>query len=262
MEQQAKYMQRAQYADEAHKRTLEKQAKVDASDEREGEYLKKLHSDDPKVAGSVTAKQIANDFTLTREARERFIGIVERESKPDTLAQVSNATATDLIGRMRLPEGDPRRVSTLDPINDAYKDGKLNRADLKFLRDEFKESRTPEGDALSKDRAQFFKQYAGVFGKDPKTGAGYDPQQGSPSLYAAEMAARRTERDLRAKGLDPHLAYDPASEYFFGKPARIQKFSEDMQRALNDKAPPPRATMSCPQSAPPISEPQAAGHHL
>jgi hypothetical protein len=49
------------------------------------------------------------------------------------------------------------------------------------------------------------------------------------------MAARRQENDLKRKGLDPHLAYDPTSEYFIGKPANIQKWAGSLTGDLKAK---------------------------
>jgi hypothetical protein len=155
--------------------------------------------------------------------------ITARLGKPEPLAPISHATTIDLLGRMRAT--NESRLDTNDEIYKAYGDGKLNTADFNFLNKEFKEMRTPEGDALSKDRQLFFKQYAGAI-----HGPGYDPVTGSPKLYAAEMDARRMESDLRKKGLDPHLAYDPTSEYFIGKPARLSKYKGSMQGDLSDKA--------------------------
>jgi hypothetical protein len=82
LEQQAKTVERARRVDENYQLQNQKLFKQEASDAREGEYLQKLHSDDPKDKTSVSAAAIANDFTLTREARERMINIVERENKP------------------------------------------------------------------------------------------------------------------------------------------------------------------------------------
>lgn len=163
--------------------------------------------------------------------------ITERLNKPDPMGAVSHQTTVGLLGRMRATDGT--RLESNQPIYDAYGEGKLSTADFNFLTKEFKEMKSPEGDALSKDRAQFFKQYAGVFGSS--AGKPYDSAMGSPNLYRAEMAARRIEQDLRKQGKDPHLAYDPSSEYFFGKPARISQFQADMQADLRAQtaAPPP-----------------------
>ena len=155
--------------------------------------------------------------------------LTERLNKPEPLGPVSHKTTVELLNRMRAT--DDTRLQSNDPIYKAYGDNLLNSADFNMLNKEFKEMRTPEGEALSKDRAQFFKQYAGAI-----VGPRYDPVLGSPKLYAAEMDARRTEQFLRSKGLDPHLAYDPSSEHFFGKPGNIGKYQGSMQGDLSTRA--------------------------
>lgn len=236
LQQAAETVKRAQRVDENYARANAKLAAQDASDKAEGAYLEKVYSDDPKQRASVSAAQVARDYSLTREARERMIGIVQRSTEPEPAARISNQTASGLISRMRLPEGDPRRVADLGPVYDEYEKGNLTKSDLKFVRDELKEQRTPEGEPLSRDRAHFFKQYAGAI-----AGRAFDPVLGSPKIYQAELDARRMEQDLRKKGLDPHLAYDPSSEYFLGKPSRLQKYQGSMQGDLTDKANTPAA---------------------
>lgn len=234
MEQQAKSVQRAERVDESYKRTIEKQQKQDLSDATENDYIGKLYSGDPKEAGSVTSKAIATDPKLTREARERMIGIVERQTKAETPARVSSTTFVGLLREMRAEGADMEAVMTKAwdaRMKDPGTEGSLSEKDFNQLRAEVVARKTPEGAALEKDRAQFFKQYAGaISGK-----GGYDPQQGNPKLYRAEMDARRIEADLRRKGLDPHLAYDPSSEYFIGKPANIMKWAGSMQQDVQEK---------------------------
>lgn len=160
------------------------------------------------------------------EAGER---LTERLNKPEPLGRVSHDTTVGLINRMRAT--DDTRLTSNDEIVKAYGEGKLSNADFNFLNKEFRDMKTPEGEALSRDRSMFFKQYAGAI-----AGRSYDPVLGSPKLYSAEMDARRQEEDLRKKGLDPHLAYDPRSEYFMGKPANIAKYQGSMQADLDTRA--------------------------
>jgi hypothetical protein len=245
LEQQAKVVQRAQRTDDESRLKIQKMQTQDASDNREGEYLQKLHSGDLKDRTTVTAKAIANDFTLTREARERMISMVERENKPETDAQVSRQTSVELFNWMRAQDGgDP--VKMKNKIDDAYAAGRLTWGDRNALAKEVEDRKTPEGLALAQDRGQFFKQYAGAI-----AGTGYDPLMGSPKLYTAERDARRMEQDLRAKGLDPHLAYDPTSEYFLGK--RVQKWRGSMQGDLDTKANPPKREDVMP-AVPPVDQ--------
>lgn len=234
LEQRAKEVQRADRVEQNYARVQQERAKEEASDAREGEYLKKIYSGDPKEAASVSARAIANDFTLSRVARERMISLVNRETKPETDARISQRTFVGLLREMRDPNADPETVMNKAweaRLKDPGQDGSLTERDFNQFRTEMVARKTPDGAALEKDRTLFFKQYAGAI-----AGRGYDPVIGSPKLYAAEMDARRVEAQLRAKGLDPHLAYDPSSEYFIGKPGMISKWSGSMQGDLADKA--------------------------
>lgn len=234
LEQQAKTVQRAERVDQSYQRTMQKQAQTDASDQREGEYLAKLHSDDPQAASSVSAKAISNDFTLTREARERMIGIVERETKPEAAATVSNATASNLISRLRLPDGDPQRVSDLGPVYDAYEKGQLNKSDFKFVRDEFANIRTPEGEALGRRQKEFIdgvKPYIVTSGPM----SSLDPSQ-SEQLYRFTLDLQKRVADYRRAGKDPRDLMDPSKPDYMGGPAALVPYQKPMSQVLAEKA--------------------------
>jgi hypothetical protein len=155
--------------------------------------------------------------------------ITARLDKPEPLGPVSHATTMQLLQQIR--STDPSRLTSNDAIYQAYGEGKLNTSDFNFLQKEYANIKTPEGQALNNDRARFFKQYAGAI-----TGSLYDPVQGSPKMYAAEMAARRQEADMQKRGLDPHSIYDPSSPNFFGKPENLKRFSGTMQEDLQTRA--------------------------
>lgn len=159
--------------------------------------------------------------------------LTERLSKPEPIGPISHQTTIQLLNRIRA--ADETRLDSNEEIYKAYGDGKLSTADYNFLQKEYQAIKTPEGQALASDRNAFFKQYTGAI-----AGRTYDPVLGDPKLYAAEMDARRVENDLRKKGLDPHLAYDPSSEYFLGRPARIQKWQSSMQQDLTTRATAPK----------------------
>jgi hypothetical protein len=230
LEAQAKSVERAKRVDENYALQNQKLEKQEASDSREGQYLVKMHSDDPKERAAVSAKAIATDFTLTREARERMLSMVDRSTKPETDAKISRQTSVELFNRMRSADStDPMKMKNW--VDDAYAAGNLSWGDRTALIKEVEDRKTPEGLALAQDRGEFFKQYAGAI-----AGRAYDPVVGSPKLYMAERDARRIEQDLKQRGLDPHLAYDPTSEYFIGK--KVPKWAGSMQDDLTNKAAP------------------------
>lgn len=235
LQQQAQTVERARRVDENYALQNQKLFKQEASDNREGEYLSKLHSDDPKVSSTVSARTIANDFTLTREARERMIGIVERETKPEAAAKVSNATATDLISRLRAQPGDPRRIDTLDPVYDAYEKGTLSKADLKFVRDEFTNLRTPEGAALGAQQEEFIKSVKPLIDKSNPL-LGKIDQSGPQQVYNFTMDLRKKTDEYRRAGKDPRDLMDPSKPDYMGSPAALAGYQKPLQQSLQDTA--------------------------
>jgi hypothetical protein len=108
----AKDNQQAQQIDAQRGAFLQARQAQRASDEAESTILKDLVSDNP----TVTATDIANNGTLTPEARQRMSGAAARTIQPDPPAQVSNAAAVDLIDRIRRPDGDAERIRDLGPF--------------------------------------------------------------------------------------------------------------------------------------------------
>lgn len=233
LEQQAKAVQRAERADLTYQKQLQNEAKRDASDQREGAYLQKLHSGDPQQQAQVSAKAIANDPTLTREARERMIGIVERETKPEAAAKVSNQTAMDLVSRIRAPAGDPNRIDSLDQVYSAYEKGQLNKADLKFVREEFANIRTPDGQALGQQQDDFIKSVKPMIDQSNPMMGKLDPS-GAQQLYRFTYDLRRKVDEYRKAGKDPRDLFDPSKPDYLGSPAALQPYQKTMQQSMQD----------------------------
>jgi len=252
LEQQAKTVERGKRVEENYALQTQKLMKQEASDQREGEYISKLHSGDPKEAATVSARAIANDFTLTREARERMIGIVERETKPEAAAKVSNRTATDLITRIRAPTGDPTRIDTLDPVYSAYEKGDLNKSDLKFVRDEFVNLRSPEGQALGREQEEFIKSVKPMIDHSNPL-LGKIDQTGPEGVYRFTMDLRRKIDEYRKSGKDPRDLMDPSKPDYMGGPAALAPYQKTLQQSLEETAARMRTTMA-PAAAPPRND--------
>lgn len=235
LEQQSKAVKRAERVDETYARTLDDRKQRIASDAREGEYLQRLFSGDPTVAATVTAKDIASDLTLSREARQRMIGVVERETKPEAASKISNSTATDLISRIRLPAGDPERITDLNPIYDAYEKGKLNKSDLKFVRDEFANLRTPEGEALGHRQSDFINSVKPMIDKSNPLMGRVD-QSGHQQLYRFTVDLQRKIAEYKKAGKDPYSLMDPQSPDYMGAPAALAGYQKPIQESLRDAA--------------------------
>lgn len=233
---------RARNYDFETNRRREKEVAQDQSAEKTQQYLIDVRSKDPRIASDPTAVKILNDTGLTKTDKNNLLNYVDRQMKPETDSRISQQTFVGLLRDLRDPTADPDKVmqQAWDArLMDPGKPGSMTEHDFNQVRQEIVARKTPEGAALERDRGQFFKQYTGsILGAAAAT---YNPQIGDPKLYNAEQDARRMEGMLRQKGLDPHLAYDPASEYFLGRPERLQKWQQSMQVDLQTRAQGPAA---------------------
>jgi hypothetical protein len=225
---------RSQNYDYEINRRREKEIATDKSNAAVDQYLIDVRSQDPKLANDPTAKTILNDRTLLPSAKNNLLNYIDRQLKPETDARTSQQTFVTLLRDMRNPDvdSDAMMQKAWDArLKDAGKPGSMSEHDFNQFRVEVQDRKTPEGAALQQDRGAFFKNYGTAI-----AGPAYTPAIGDPKVYNAEMDARRVENDLKRKGLDPHLAYDPSSQYFLGKPDRLAKWQSSMQQDLQTRA--------------------------
>lgn len=225
---------RANNYDVEQNRRRDKEIVTDKSNAASNQYLIDIRSQDPRLANDPTAKKVLNDPTLTKTDKNNLLNYIDRQNKPETDTRTSQQTFVGLLRDLRNPDADPDKVmqQAWDArLKDAGQPGSMSEKDFNQFRAEVVDRKTPEGAALQADRSSFFKNYGTAI-----AGAAYTPAIGDPKIYNAEMDARRVEADLKHKGLDPHLAYDPSSPYFLGKPDRLQKWQQSMQQDLQTRA--------------------------
>lgn len=226
---------RADRIDATYREHQAEKATTRASDTREVEYLQSLHSDDPNEVAKVSTKAIVNDPLLNRTAKERMINIVNREMKPETAAQVSNRNAVDMLRRLRLPDGDPERITDLNPIYDARINEKLNRTDFDMLRKEFTEVRTPEGERLSVRKNEFMKAVSPSIDKSNPLMGTLD-KDGKLNSYRLMVDLDRKIDEYRKAGKNPYDLLDPSKPDYMGAPAALQPYQKPLQDSIRDQA--------------------------
>lgn len=232
---------RANNYDIEQNRRRDKEIATDKSNNASDQYLIDIRSKDPRLASDPTAKKVLNDPNLLRKDKNNLLNYIRTINQPETEARVSQDTFVGLLRDLRKPDADPDQVMQKAWDARAPADEKtpstLSEKDFNQFRAEVVARKTPEGAALEHDRNLFFKQYTGSI-----AGNTYNAQLGDPKIYNAETDARRMETMLKQKGLDPHLAYDPSSEYFLGRPERIAKWAGGMQQDLATRAEAPAKT--------------------
>lgn len=254
LEGNARQQIRADRQDAAYQDHMRKQQQQDRSDKTEVGYLQKLYSEKLEDQASVSTKAIVNDPNLTRVAKERMIGFVNREMKPETAARISNSTSIDLIDRIRAPDDDPRRISDLGPVYDAYTAGKLTKADFAFVRKEFSDLRTPEGQRLGQAKDQFLKAIGPSIDKSNPLMGKID-QDGKVNQYRLMVDLDVKMDEYRKAGKNPYDLINPSKPDFMGRPEALQPYMKPLQQSIQDQA---RRLTGSPTTVAPTASPPAA----
>lgn len=252
---------RAQKTDEALARANAKQALHDASEATMDAVVKDLYSDEPKM----TAKEILAipDGRITRAGREHLLLIAERRAEKDPLPPaVARQNFTEALGRLRNGE-----ITNVEQIYDLQAKGDLDYTRTRQLINEFKESRTPEGETLGAVRKRFMSTMHPVL--NPKDSFGNYQPEGKERIANFETFAAQEEARMRREGKSPHEIYDPQSPNFIRRtagalaqgptPYELQQSALDKIKQQNTppKAAPtsPDLTKAAPTSATPSEKP-------
>lgn len=168
-----------------------------------------------KNPGAASAQTIARSFLDWGEKQQSREGQLS--------ATASHAATTQAINDIR-----SGKITDANPIYELLGGNKVNKSDFSFLVKEIRDLKTPEGEALGKDRSEFFKKYAATV--DGAMDYGGHSALGSQRMYAFEMDARRQEQDLRKQGKDPHSLYDPNSPNFIGN--QVSKYRTTLTESM------------------------------
>lgn len=216
--------------DQERKMRIEKQQAEIASDKRETDILQNVWSEKP----TITAKDVVNDPTLTREAKERVTGIVNRDAAGEPPVQVSRQNAMNILADIRRPDNDPQKITDLSPIDQAYiKDGKLNRTDYQFLRKEVQDARTPEGSVLAKRKSDFLQGYKPMIDKSNPM-MGVIDKSGPANFYNFSLDVEKKIDEYRAAKKNPYDLFDPSKPDFLGNPKVISGYQKPLTDSMQD----------------------------
>lgn len=248
--------------DQERKLRIEKQQAEIASDKRETDILQNVWSEKP----TITAKDVVNDPTLTREAKERVTGIVNRDAAGEPPPQVSRQNAMNILADIRRPDNDPQKITDLSPIDDAYiKDGKLTRGDYQFLRKEVQDARTPEGSVLAKRKADFLQGFKPMIDKSNPM-MGVIDKSGPANFYNFSLDVEKKIDEYRAAKKNPYDLFDPSKPDFMGNPKVISGYQKPLAESIQGIGaslnPPAGAGSALQQGSPPAADLAAQANEI
>lgn len=132
-------------------------------------------------------------------------------------AKTYGAGFSSVFNRIHAPDGDPNRITDQSQLyNMVGQPGGLTMSGLEKARQEINGKNTPDGEAESKMREQFFRTAHGVL-TGTNDGLGLKDPKGE-ELYLRFMASAYKAIDAgKSAGKSPQQLYDPASPDYVGK---------------------------------------------
>lgn len=150
-------------------------------------------------------------------------------------AAVSHQTAIGLLSGIRAGQGAPGRISDMNPIYQAYQDGKLSNSDFAFVQAQFKELQTPDGERLNDVESRLFQAVRQSIDKSNPVMGILDMTGGSEFFrYQQDVAGRVAA--YRAQGKNPFDLFDPSKPDYIASPASLAPYQKSLVQSVNDFA--------------------------
>ena len=182
---------------------------------------------------TVTENAIKTNPDMSPEAKMRMLAWKKREDLPEPLAQVSQVNAMELFQRMNLPDGDPQKITDMNPIRDRYINRGLTRADEDWLEKKFIEGRSPEGEQLNKIRQQFTAAVTPTIDRSNPLMGKID-QDGKMQVYAFERFIDQKVNEYRKAGKNPMDLFNPKNQDYLGGPGVLEPFQKPLAQSIRD----------------------------
>lgn len=245
----AKQQIRAERVDQTYQRHQEEVEKKNRSEAAESTYMKSIFSDDPKTASGVTAKDIVNDPDLSNSSKRILLGVVDRVTKPEAPARVSQQTSMQLFSRIHADADDHNRIKDTGPIDKAFIDGKLTRTDHDWLRREFVAARNPEGEAIGIVQKNFLTTIRPLIDKSNLLQGTLDGP-GSEQYYRFQHYVAQQVATYRREGKNVFDLFDPSKPDYIAKPGALAPFQKTLAESIRDRSRAAPAPRSAPAVAP------------
>jgi len=229
--QQAREQHANSLKDEEHAALRREREVQRTSDEAENEIVANLASEKP----TLTRAAISEDQRLTQTAKTYMLALEDRAAAPDPDATTSNVTARGLLDRIRLRDGDPSKIASLDQVYDGYTGGKLSKDDFNFVRKEFFAKQTAANAPLLAHKQAFLAAVAPAIDRsDPLIGE--IDQLGRAKMYLLERDLDRKISQYLKDGKDPIDLFDRSKPDYLGKPESLERYRTTVREGLEENA--------------------------
>jgi hypothetical protein len=220
--------QDADRIDAERDRQVRQQMAKDASDAEEMQLQNTLatHPD------QVTAQGILTDKKLLPDAQRRMVNFVEAQTKPDAEAHLSAVTMQGLETDLHRPYGDPKKINEMAPIVEAFTSGRLSKADYAFMKREFQDDQSEDGQRLGQEKEQFLEDVKSSIVKSNPL-MGQIDMTGGLQFNLLRKAIEKKIGDYRKANQDPHDLFDPSKPDFVGTPDALAPYQKSIPESID-----------------------------
>ncbi len=175
----------------------------------------------------IDMRELASDERLAKhpEWRAELVNFAASAAKDEASATVSRRTWTDLMARIHLPDGDPNKITDLQPVIKEMAAGFLNRSDFASLQTAVKEAASPEGGRLGIEMKRFLD---GVKARITNTFMGDIDKLGEYNFYLFQQYVQERVNEMRKEKKDPYLLFRPSAPEFLGNPGVLAQYMRTM----------------------------------
>lgn len=185
------------------------------------------------AVGKLSATAVARS-PATTAVKEHYLALLKAQAKGEDATDRAGVKQ-DMWARIYLPYGDKNKITSLDPIREAATRGDLSERTYNFLRNEFVNSQTDDGQKIGPDLVRAARAGHEIMQKSLAGQMDYSGLVGD--------AAQRFERDLmdnvakyRKENKDPRLLITPGSPDYMLTIPRVMSYMESGKQALSDAA--------------------------
>lgn len=229
-ERHAEMRYNALQADQERQNRLSQQAATQRMETRETEIWKDAYSPHP----TISAQAIASDpaFAGHNERRAQMIALVNNPPGSAVPAAQSYKAALSLIDRIRLPYGDPNKISDMGPIYQAAIDGQLNKSDLEFAQKQLYLQRDAGNEVFAKRQKEFLDAVKPLI--MPRGSFGVADPQETTRYYEFQWMLDQKIAEYQKAGKNPADLIDPSKPDYIAKPEALKPYRSPFVGLMTD----------------------------
>ena len=222
IEREIKIANNAKRAEEEHARAEAARQRKEQADLATDQYVSSI------IAGrGVNMSKVLSDPRLAGEPHMKILiaNMLDKAGKGETDAAISrHNTVADY---QKIMSGDWTDETNL---NMGFAAGRYTRADFDWLRKQFQDMRTTDGQKLGTARDKFEQSVKGSITRSTQFSS-FPPEDAE--FYRFTQYVDRKIQEARQNKEDPYALFDPQSPKYLGTAASLSPFQQTMQEGLS-----------------------------